>query len=136
MKYSKHIQYFLAMSLICLITLFSCRKKDEKYEGYYVGTERHTYLDSGKIELSIDTTYTQEIEVTYNKNFYKFIKPNAPNNVSMISKKDIVNHEYLYWNSPSYIRFSGDSLYIYSHNFSDNIENWDSEVWEFKGKRN
>ena len=136
MKYSKHIQSFLALSLICLIVLSSCRKNDEKYEGNYTGIERHPYLDSGATELSIDTTYNQEVDVTYSKKHYTFTKRNAPNNISTIGKKDIVNHQYLPWNSPGHLRFSGDSLYIYSTNFSDNIENWDLEVWEFKGKRN
>ena len=54
--------------------LISCRKKDEKYKGYYIGTERYTYLDSGATEFSIDTTYTQEIDVTYSKKFYTVVK--------------------------------------------------------------
>lgn len=104
--------------------MISCRKKDSKYEGYYLGTERCIYLDSGATEFSIYTTYIQEIDVTYSKKRYTFIKLNTPNIVSTISKKDIVNHEFQQWNSNGHLRFSGDSLYIYA----DNLENWDLEV--------
>jgi hypothetical protein len=142
MKYSTHNKYFLAVGLICSIALFSCRKKDERYEGSYIGTERHTYLDSGATSYSIDTTYYQEVEVTYDnavfprRKCYTFTKLVDYQYVCTISKKSIVDHEYTDGYAGAYLKFSGDSLYIYSSNFSDQFDNWDTQTWEFKGKRN
>jgi hypothetical protein len=141
MRRSKH-NYYLVLAIICSITLFSCRKKDNRYEGNYIGTERHTYLDSGTTVYSLDTTYAQEVQVTYSnalnsKNkYYSFSKISGTQDQFTVTKKSIVDDEYLEWNSNGYIKFSGDSMYIYSSGFDDQAENWDTETWEFKGKRN
>jgi len=146
MNYSKHNQYFLALSLICLIALFSCRKKDERYEGTYVGTERYTELDSGATVYSLDSTYHQEIEVTYDKKAYTFLRifNNPYSQIFQHHKTSYVNNEYgpigeLYLDSDGnevggggHLKFSGDSMY-YS-NWSS--FNGDEETLEFKGKRN
>ncbi len=115
----------------------SCRKKDKRYEGYYVGTEKYTLIDSGETIPNIDTTYVQEIEVTYSQKLYTFIKQfNSSNDPSSVSKKEIVDHEYVNMYNGATLKFSGDSMYLNTSNFSDYIENWDVENWEFKGKRN
>ncbi len=145
MKKVKYTQFLFVFSLICLISLFSCRKKDERYEGNYVGTEQHTMLDSGATEYTLDTTYVQEVDITYSKKIYTFIKKfNNPGNVGFQQDKgSIVDHEHegvgdLYYDSQGNLvggfgsfKFSGDSLYISSTSYW----NGDSELWEFKGKR-
>ena len=129
-------KYLIVCFSIYIFLLISCRKKNERYEGYYVGTEQYTYLDSGETVFSTDTIYIQEYSVTYSKKMYTFQKMlNQAGETFMISKNEFDNHEYHQWNSPNYIRFSGDSIYIYTTNFSDYIENWDTEVWDFKGKQ-
>ncbi|MBI3133824.1 MAG: hypothetical protein HYZ14_04030 [Bacteroidetes bacterium] len=143
MRHSKQNNYFFALGLICLISLFSCRKKDERYEGYYVGEERYAYIDSGATTPSIDSTYVQEIDITYEKaisskkKIYTFLRVfnNPYSQISQLSQKSFENHEYL---SPlgGYVRFSGDSMYMAFSNWTDAEEVWDIETWEFKGKRN
>ena len=137
MKHSLRVNLFLTVSLMILVTFSSCRKKDSRYEGHYVGTERNTYQDSGATELSVDTTYVQEIEVTYDKKIYTFLKQlNPPNQVFSVSKKEFEDHKYRGWNSNGYLKFSGDSMYLYSDSFTDVYDNWDTETWYFTGKRN
>lgn len=143
MKHSKQKNYFLGVSLVCLALLLSCRKKDERYEGYYVGEERYCYFDSGATTPSIDSTYLQEIDITYEKalrprnRIYTFLRvyDNPSHQIAEQSQQSFENHEYL---SPlgGYVRFSGDSLYMAFSNWSDAEEVWDIKTWEFKGKRN
>lgn len=121
----------------------SCRKKDERYEGRYVGTERYTYQDSGATTYSVDTTYLQEVEITYskitnsNKKAYTFLRVfnNSSQQISQLTRKSIVDHEHL-GPDGGYVKFSGDSMYMGFSNWSDYNEVWDIEAWEFKGKRN
>jgi hypothetical protein len=47
-----------------------------------------------------------------------------------------VDHEYDSIYDGGVLRFSNDSRYLYSSNFSDYLENWDSESEAFKGKIN
>ena len=136
----KHILLFFG---ICLFVLGACRKKDQRYEGYYVGEEHYTFMDSGATTPSVDCTYVQEIDITYDnamkarKRLYTFTRKVASSysEVSQISHESFENNEYL---SPlgGYIRFSGDSMYMAFSNWTDAEEVWDIAVWEFKGKRN
>ena len=141
---------FKAFIIILSVTsfLFSCRKNDEKYEGYYSGIEEYTETDSGATVTSFDTSYIQAFEVTYDRKFYYFEKleiGSAENNeVFSLHKNDIVNHEHLghgnlYYDSngdfvggSGSLKFIGDSLYI----FRSNYHNGDSKNTVFKGKRN
>jgi hypothetical protein len=142
MSHLKTNHYFLVLGLICLSALFSCRKKDNRHEGNYIGTERHTYLDSGATSYSLDTSYAQEIQVTYSnavlprRKHYDFTHTAGNHPPSSVSKKSIVDGVYVPWNSSTYMEFSGDSMYLYYTNFNDQFENWDTETWEFRGKRN
>lgn len=146
MQQVKKYQSLFAIGLICIIVLFSCRKKDEKYEGTYIGTERYTEMDSGTSVNSLDTTYLQEIQVSYDKKIYTFLKlfDNPSNLIFTVDKKSIENHEYypfgeIYYDgqgnevgSAGYMKFSGDSMYLNSwSSFNGDVENL-----EFKGKRN
>ena len=145
MRHSTRSFYLLIFGFIGLISMFSCRKKDERYEGYYVGTERITELDSGATTYSLDTTYAQEIDVTYSKKMYTFIKQlNGPNDVYAVTKKSIVDGRYdgfgeiwydtsgNEYGSAGYLEFSGDSL----HSVSWSSFNGDEKTVEFRGKRN
>jgi len=144
MKSLKHSCNFFVLSLFCSIILFSCRKKDERYEGYYVGTETNTKLDSGATTVAFDTTYSQHYDVTYAKKVYSFVKGiNPSNEIFTQESSSIINHEVkeqgeLYYDSQgNYVggygslRFSGDSLFINHTSYW----NGDSESWNFKGKR-
>ncbi len=142
MKHSNHSKYLFALSLICLIALFSCRKKDNRYEGNYVGTERYTVIDSGTTNYSTDTTYYQEWDITYAKKFYTFsslITGNG-NNVFSTEKKLLDDHVYSSSESEciddcgyGYIKFVGDSVYINTSFFT---ETGDEKELDFKGKGN
>lgn len=142
MKASKRKYYLLAFGLIFTLTFFSCRKKDERYEGYYSGTERYTYLDSGATVNSIDSTYLQEVEITYdkvtgsNKKAYTVIRifNNPGTQIFQFTRKSFVEHEYI--SESGSLKFSGDSMYMTMSNASDYNQIWDIELWEFKGKRN
>lgn len=135
-------KYILVFGFIALLSFFSCRKKDKRYEGTYVGVERYTFRDSGETVNSIDSTYYQEIIITYDgallpkKMHYDCYKLTDPLSPWTMTQKSIVDGEYQTWNSPNIFKFSGDSLYMYATNFSDQVENWDFASWEFKGKRN
>ena len=135
MKNSKPIQLLYLIGLISLITLFSCRKKDERYEGIYVGTERQTNLDSGATVYSLDSTYIQEIEVTYHKKIFTFLISNYNDvygtNVFTVDKNSIVDHEYQ--DGGAFLKFSGDSMYL---NIGSLDTNWNQKNLNFKGKRN
>ena len=142
MMYSKHYKY-LFVSIIFFLSLISCRKKDEKYEGNYIGIERYTYLDSGATSYTIDSTYNQEVDVTYDKlphsskKAYTILRVfNNPGNVIFQQQgKSIVDHEYS--SAGGYLKFSGDSMYLNVSNLSDATDSWDHiEEWSFSGKRN
>ena len=146
MKHSKRTPLFLTLSLIGLLAMFSCRKKDERYEGNYVGTERYTERDSGETIYSLDSTYHQEFEVTYDKKVYTFLKLFNSEDFQIFTagKKSIIDHEYrgfgeIYYNTEGNeiggagsMKFVGDSMYVYSWS----TFNGNEEVLEFKGKRN
>ena len=135
MKKSNQHPYFLVLSLICLIMLSSCRKKDERYEGHYVGEERQTNLDSGATAYSLDSTYQQEIDVTYHKKIFTFLitnyNPVYGNNAFTVEKNSIVDHEYQ--DGGAFLKFSGDSMYL---NIGSLDTNWNQKNLNFKGKRN
>ena len=134
MKHLKLLFYFSLFSVILTIT--SCRKKDERYEGYYIGTERYTYTDSGATVPSIDTTYEQALDLTYEKHMYTgLMQFNGPHNQFAFSCKSIEDHMHQPWNSPGYIKFVGDSIYMTYSNWTDAYEVYDSETWYFAGKR-
>lgn len=136
----------LLLIAVVSILLFSCRKKEEKYEGIYYGTERQSIHDSAAINYALDTTYYQEFHVTYAKKYYTIVKSfNDPNNGMLrVYKNDIIDHEYypfgeIYEDSDgntlgygSYLKLSGDSLYF---NSSSSF-NWEFTNFEFAGKRN
>src|SRR5688500_10769432 len=96
MNYSKPNPCILAFTLICSFTVFSCRKKDERYEGHYIGTERYTERDSAATTYSLDITYHQEYEVTYDKKMYTFLKlfNNPSNQPYVVGRESIVDDEY------------------------------------------
>jgi hypothetical protein len=73
-------KYLFILSAIRIFSIQSCRKKDEKYEGTYVGTERHSIHDSTGTVYSLDTTYTQEFYIDYSKTkkYYSITKLFAP----------------------------------------------------------
>ncbi len=133
MKNTTQYKFFLSVCLICSIAIFSCRKKDERYEGRYVGTERHTVSDSGTTTFSLDTTYSQEVEVTYDKNMYTFLylPSNSGTDIYTLEEELIVDGNY-----EGILKFSGDSMYLTMSNGSDYLEVSDRKIWAFKGKRN
>lgn len=135
MKYQKRFPFFLVSSIIIIIS-FACRKKDQRYEGNYVGIERYTLVDSGETAYSIDTTYAQEFQFTYSDKRYEILKiaNNPGNEIFTLDQKSIVDGINI--SGGSYLKFSGDSLYLSYSNFSDYQPSPDSEMWDFKGKRN
>lgn len=134
----------LFVFVICFsVFIFSCRKKDRRYEGTYTGTERYMYLDSGATEPSIDSTYYQEYEVTYDnaflprKKMYNFsFSSEGVEHFWSISKNQIEDGLYQNMYTGGSVKFFDDSIHICYSNFSDHIVNWDLETWDFKGKRN
>ncbi len=124
------------VSTILLITSFACRKKDQRYEGNYVGMERYTVVDSGETSYSIDTTYAQEFQFTYSDKRYNILKiaNNPGNEIFTLDQKSIVDGINI--SGGSYLKFSGDSLYLSYSNYSDYQPSPDIEMWDFKGKRN
>lgn len=141
MIYSKSVLFLFSLTLA--IAFCSCRKKDRRYEGTYRGIEHYTYQDSGATVYSVDTTYFQEVIVTYENAFlprrkrYKFLKTeNNPYGEFTLGKNEFEDGAFVSMYTGATMTFIGDSLYIYTTNFSDYIENWDTEIWEFRGKRN
>lgn len=142
MIHSKNQKIIFVIAALFILLVVSCRKKDERYEGTYTGVERRTYLDSGETVFSIDTTYIQEFIVTYDNalrprnKMYNFDETYGAQGYYTVAKKDFDDGVYLPWNAPGYLKFVGDSMYLVRTNFNDAVENWDTEVWEFKGRRN
>ncbi|UKN00236.1 hypothetical protein K6119_10875 [Paracrocinitomix mangrovi] len=68
MKKSKYHHLVFGISLLLFTALFSCRKKEVRYEGTYVGTERIFQMDSGVIIF--DSSYNQMVTVEYSKKKY------------------------------------------------------------------
>lgn len=142
MKLSNRSQYVFVLSLICSIAMLSCRKKDNRYEGNYLGTERYTVIDSGTTTYSTDTTYMQEWEVTYSKKFYTFSSLITAQGANVFSVEKKLLDDHVYTSSESecidgcgygYVKFVGDSVYINSSFFT--LEGKEKEL-DFKGKRN
>jgi len=134
-KHKLSVQIVLSALMLC-VALISCRKKNERYEGLYIGTERYTYLDSGATEPSIDTSYIQHIEITYADKFYTLKRLfNSNGEIFSVHKKDFDNHKHQPWNSNAYLEFSMDSMFLSTSSGSDYIEEWDLETWYFKGMR-
>lgn len=143
----KRKNYLPVSVLIFSLVFFSCRKKDERYEGYYTGNERFAEKDSGETVYAVDSTYHQEIDVTYSNKIYQFEKmvPQPDySSVFTIGKESIIDHTYtsfgeIYYDSEGNeigsagnLKFVGDSLYINSWSSF----NGDEQILEFKGKRN
>lgn len=146
MKKTNPTSIFIIFSLIFSITLFSCRKKDERYEGEYVGIERYTFTDSGATTPTIDSTYLQQIDIAYEKRkYYTFERIyNATGNGPVThDKNSIVDHKCdcfgdIYTDQLGNeiggidgFEFNGDSLYYVSEGY------WNGEQtkYEFFGKR-
>ncbi|NOQ72696.1 MAG: hypothetical protein GQ574_11870 [Crocinitomix sp.] len=142
MTHSKQHHFFIALGFIFLITLFSCRKKEERYEGNYVGTETHTIVDSSASVL--DTAYYQEIDISYSKKIYTFAKMfNHGGEIFVVDKRSIVDHVFLPFGElytdqqgnevggVGYLRFTGDKIYLTSTSY------WNSKTttFEFNGER-
>jgi len=135
----------VVFSLTCLIALFSCRKKDERYEGNYSGLERYTVLDSGATELSTDSTYNQELTVTYKKKFYNFARlESTKNSYTFTIDKDLfINHKHslpndIYTDENGNtvggnieVEFAGDSVFMSTTEYL----NGELSTWIFRGKR-
>jgi len=145
MKTFNHNKVILILGFSVLIFLASCRKKDEKYEGTYVGMERYTILDSGETAYTLDTSYQQVIEFTYSKKVYTFLRVhNNPTQAGFsIHKKNIEDHKYQPFSdiyttlegntvgSGGGITFANDSMYYGSWS----SWNHDETLYEFRGKR-
>lgn len=130
---------------ICIFMTVSCRKKDQKYEGIYIGTEHHTKHDSSGTNYSLDTSYYQEFHIEYSKKYYHISKLDDPNGgLTSVHRDNIENHEYYpfgeiwedtagnIYGGSAYLKFVGDSMYFYS---SSSV-NWDYDNYAFGGKRN
>lgn len=140
-----HLKIFCLV--IVIIYLTSCRKKDEKYEGIYIGTEQYQEHDSSGTMYSVDSSYHQEFYIQYSrlKKYYTItrLRENIPS-TTIIHKNDIVDHQHYpfgeiwsdtegneYFNS-AHLRFVGDSLYF----SAIGSVNWEYTVYNFRGKRN
>ena len=145
MNHSQLNKYSFIIIGICFLVMVSCRKKDEKYEGIYIGTERHSIHDSSGTTYSLDTTYYQEFHVDYSKKYYSITKLIDPNEwLTRVHKNDIVDHEYYpfgeiwedtagnIYSSSAYLKFVGDSIYY----ISSSSTNWEFNNYEFGGIRN
>ncbi|MEO9532522.1 MAG: hypothetical protein ABJG68_07675 [Crocinitomicaceae bacterium] len=133
----------IVFAICCSVLIFSCRKKDRRYEGVYIGTERYIFADSGATEPSIDSTYDQEYEVTYDNAFlprnkrYNFsFSSDGIEHFWSISKNQIEDGLYQNMYDGGSVKFFDDSIQINFSNFSDYMDVWDIETWEFRGKRN
>jgi major membrane immunogen (membrane-anchored lipoprotein) len=121
------------MSLSLLV--FSCRKKDQKFEGSYTGTERYTYTPFGDTAV-IDTSFTQTVELTYDNGWYtatrsdtsfgkiapRFLHKDIKNGPVSKYSESISGNQI--WST--YIKISNDSLTISSYE----TLNGDTKKWE------
>jgi len=146
MSNSTFHKYLVAAFVVCFLVFSSCRKKDEKYDGIYTGTEHFTIHDSSGTEYTVDSTYYQEFHVNYSarKKYYSVTKLYDPHGgQTIIHKNDIVDHEYYpfgeIWDDSegntygfsAYFNFAGDSLYFRS----TSSVNWEFTQYEFHGKK-
>ena len=135
-------KYLLIFCFSFSITMLSCRKKEEKYEG----TETQTKVDSTGEIYYIDTTYLQEFTITYSKKAYTYTKvyKNDEGSVNSVHKNEIIDNEHypfgeVYTDAQGntigvggHLKFSGDSMYF----TSSHSVNYEVETYAFSGKKN
>ncbi|MCB9223415.1 MAG: hypothetical protein R2780_15125 [Crocinitomicaceae bacterium] len=135
--------------VVFVIGLQSCRKKDEKYDGTYIGTERIVRADSGGTYF--DSSYNQTVTVEYQSGKYTITRffNNPDGNTYIDTRKSIKTGEGAvgfgdctddaqgnYSCSSSWRYFiEPDSLVISSGGSSGDTAVFNSESIIFRGKK-
>lgn len=144
-KISRRSNFLLLLAVVCAIPFLGCQKKNRIYEGKYIGTERHAFIESSGL-YSIDTTYHQEFDVTFYKKHYIFLKlfNNPYNSEFAIDSRnfddgeDFPYSEGLYDSLGNYsashvhLKFSNDSMSYIQWTYS----NYEMDSLVFQGKKN